>query len=523
MKLICVTMLCVVAGFAADLGAHPFDDRADMITHLSVTGERQLEISVFYYFSTVPASYIEAAFKLDADKNGTVTVAERDKRLGELALDRLDNMDLQANGKRLKLVVDPTKYQCIDLANPDNDFSSADGFKSERVRLGYALGFTAEIVEEPVDGAYAATFTFVNKSEKIDDPETQIRAFDERVQPRKSIDDIVYDRRSDGPFVVTFHFKAAAKAVALPDQPKPAEPKPVEPDASARKQLTEMSEKPRMDKNNEGFFKNLFTALREGGGDIWYWVTALAFVFGWGAWHALQPGHGKTLVAGYLIGTQGRKSDALFLGAVVTLAHTSGVLLLLGGMVTLREFWPDTFDDPTKSLSEWITVAVGATIVLMGAGLLLKRAGGAPEHKHDVFGRHVDGEEHGHDHPHEADQKFMSRWEILRLGVLGGVIPCPAAFVIALISIEQRLFVAGLMLVVVFSLGLALVLSTIGLIMVATKGYMRARGERKTPFYRFMETKVPVIGALAITLIGFTMLLMALLRLQILDISTFTA
>jgi ABC-type nickel/cobalt efflux system permease component RcnA len=83
---------------------------------------------------------------------------------------------------------------------------------------------------------------------------------------------------------------------------------------------------------------------------------------------------------------------------------------------------------------------------------------------------------------------------------------------------------AGLILVLVFSVGLALVLSTIGLILVATKGYMRARQkEHKGAFYRFMETKVPVIGALGITLIGFTMVLMALLRLGVLDMSTFTA
>ncbi len=83
---------------------------------------------------------------------------------------------------------------------------------------------------------------------------------------------------------------------------------------------------------------------------------------------------------------------------------------------------------------------------------------------------------------------------------------------------------AVLILVLVFSIGLALVLTTIGLLLVATKGYMRSRQSKsKGALYRFMETKVPVIGALAITLIGFTMVLMALLRLGVLDQATFTA
>ena len=61
-------------------------------------------------------------------------------------------------------------------------------------------------------------------------------------------------------------------------------------------------------------------------------VSLLVAAF-WGAAHALTPGHGKALVAGYLVGTRGRPRHAFALGATVTVTHTAGVFGL--GLVTL--------------------------------------------------------------------------------------------------------------------------------------------------------------------------------------------
>lgn len=510
----------ILAGAAC---AHPFDDRALMNTNVSIVSDTEVVVTVLYSFTSVPSSYTEV-FKLDENHDGFVTLAERDKRMNKLAEERLDNMELKIGGRRVKLAIDTTSFQCLDMAHVDRDFSGAQSFPTERVQLGYALGFKGTVTVAPVEGHFEGAFSYLSALERIEDPDTQFKVFDERVKPSTTLAGVKWDKTAGGPYVFTFNYKAAE----VPTTPKESTP-PVNVPANepakrdtAREGLEQMSRQPREDKNKEGFFKTLFDNLRSGQGDFSYWFLALAFVFGWGAWHALQPGHGKTLVASYLIGTQGRKSDALFLGLVVTLAHTSGVMILLGGLAAVQAWMPDLFEDPTKSLSEWISVAVGATILIMGAGLLLKRASGEAAHEHDIFGRHVHGED---DHAHEElDPKLMSRWEILRLGILGGIVPCPAAFVIALISIDRHMLAAGLILVLVFSIGLALVLSTIGLVLVATKGYMRSRQRAgKGPVYRFLETKVPIIGALVITLVGFTMVLMALLRLGVLDMATFTA
>jgi nickel/cobalt transporter (NicO) family protein len=112
----------------------------------------------------------------------------------------------------------------------------------------------------------------------------------------------------------------------------------------------------------------------------------------------------------------------------------------------------------------------------------------------------------------------MTRFEILTLGILGGIIPCPSAFVIGLIAFQQQWYFSGLVMVVVFSMGLAIVLSAIGIVLVQTKGYLsRDKGRPKGAVYRFAETKLPVLGAMAIALIGCAMTLLAMIRLELID------
>ncbi len=117
----------------------------------------------------------------------------------------------------------------------------------------------------------------------------------------------------------------------------------------------------------------------------------------------------------------------------------------------------------------------------------------------------------------------MTRWEILRLGILGGIVPCPSAFVIGLIAFQQQWYFAGLVMIVVFSFGLAAVLATIGLTLVSTKDYLnKRRRETKSWLYRTLEAKLPVFGALVITLIGAAMVMLAAIRLNLIDPSKFS-
>ena len=210
----------------------------------------------------------------------------------------------------------------------------------------------------------------------------------------------------------------------------------------------------------------------------WGWglvVTALAVAVGLGGFHALEPGHGKTLVAAYLVGSQGTMKDAFLLGLIVTAAHTAGVYLL--GAVTL---YLAQCVVPEK-LYPWLGVVSGVLITGLGAVLFARRYLG----KEDVVSHHRHGDQahaahhhhdhalrhHGHSHHHHED-KDVSLRELMALGVSGGIVPCPAALVVLLSAVAMQRIGFGLLLIVAFSVGLAAVLIVIGLLMVYAQRFM---------------------------------------------------
>src|SRR5207249_10468404 len=136
-----------------------------------------------------------------------------------------------------------------------------------------------------------------------------------------------------------------------------------------------------------------------------------------GAVHALEPGHGKTVVAAYLVGSRGRAWHALVLGLVVTASHTAGVYLL--GAVTL---YASRYIVPER-LYPWLGVASGLTVAGLGIVLFLRRYRGASrrhshDHAHDDHHHHAHHHAHGHQHHHPGAD--VSLKELVALGVTGG-------------------------------------------------------------------------------------------------------
>lgn len=215
----------------------------------------------------------------------------------------------------------------------------------------------------------------------------------------------------------------------------------------------------------------------------------LAAAFGWGALHALSPGHGKAMVAAYLVGTRGTARHALALGATVTITHTIGVFAL--GLVTLalsQYIVPD-------ELYPWLTVASGAMVVVVGAGVLrsrmrARRAAAMHEHPHGhthAHGGHAHTHSHGHGHTHSHGGHTHSHapedltWRgLLGMGASAGLIPCPSALVVLLGAIAQHQVALGLLLITAFSVGLATTLGALGLAVVYARsvlGRIRFGGE----------------------------------------------
>jgi nickel/cobalt transporter (NicO) family protein len=244
-------------------------------------------------------------------------------------------------------------------------------------------------------------------------------------------------------------------------------------------------------------------------------VVALSMLaaFFWGAAHALTPGHGKAIVGAYLIGARGTAKHAGILGLTVTLTHTAGVFVL--GAVTLylsRYILPEV-------LYPWLSVASGALVVLIGLSLLYHRLEGMPqdkkvghthaehahaEHTHGDHSHVHDGPTHGHTHV-PADGSKITWRGLLALGVSGGLVPCPAALVLLLGAISLDRLGFGMVLVLAFSAGLAIVLTVVGLLMIyARKLFERYSFEAKVP------RLLPVASASVITLAGVGIALAAL-------------
>ena len=183
-------------------------------------------------------------------------------------------------------------------------------------------------------------------------------------------------------------------------------------------------------------------------------VSLLVAMF-WGAAHALTPGHGKAIVAGYLVGTRGKPRHAVLLGLIVTATHTAGVFAL--GLVTLLL---SRFIVPER-LYPWLTLASGVLVVAVGAGVLAGRMRRARAHHHH---HHHHGQHHTHEHTHDH-----GRGGLLGVGVAAGLLPCPSALVVLLSAIALHRVGFGLALIVAFSLGLAATVTAIGLLAVLAR------------------------------------------------------
>jgi nickel/cobalt transporter (NicO) family protein len=222
-------------------------------------------------------------------------------------------------------------------------------------------------------------------------------------------------------------------------------------------------------------------------------LILLATNFLWGAYHAVQPGHGKTIAAAYIVGARGRPVDAWILGIFVTLSHTSGIVLV-GVLASLG--LPGL---ESKRIEVWLKVLTGVLIIAIGLWTLwtqrslFNAASGPthadehghaqhPVHSHDGLPAHSHDSAH-HDHQagthshgfgirHSHDLAgVMSRrpslWTLIGLGIAGGLVPDPVALSLLIRALTDGKVMLGLIGVFVFSLGFAAVLVAVGVVAAA--------------------------------------------------------
>ncbi len=228
----------------------------------------------------------------------------------------------------------------------------------------------------------------------------------------------------------------------------------------------------------------------------WPWMLlGLVVAFGLGGAHALEPGHGKTIVAAYLVGSRGTVKHAALLGGVVTFTHTISVFLLgLAMLVLSKSIVPANVIRTLEAASGMAIVAIGAMLFYQRLRQLLH------ERAHDLgHHHHHHGHEHGpHTHTH-LPQEEVTLGNLIALGVSGGLVPCPAALVILLAAIAFGHVGAGLILLLAFSLGLAGVLMAVGMLVLYARNWLpKSSGADRHPVFRL----IPVLSALIIVCLG---------------------
>jgi len=222
-----------------------------------------------------------------------------------------------------------------------------------------------------------------------------------------------------------------------------------------------------------GSFESLVERENLGVGVILLSLLIAAF---WGAAHALSPGHGKAMVAAYLVGSRGTPRHALLLGLTVTVTHTAGVFAL--GLVTLglsELIVPE-------QLYPWLNLVSALLVVGVGASVLRARL--RRRHAH-------------HHHHHHGDRSLR---DLLAVGISGGLLPCPTALVVLLAAISLHRVGYGLVLILAFSLGLAGAMTMVGLAAVSARRFLR-----KKSFEGRIVRGLPAASAALILALGIAM------------------
>ncbi|MGA9041075.1 MAG: hypothetical protein WB421_11110 [Terriglobales bacterium] len=382
------------------------------------------------------------------------------------------------------------------LAYVDNNFPGRSGWKEIVV-----VGDGASILESSASGTDRSRELTNYSSDALNSPPQQLSAA-VSYQPSFSKPERTAVAASAGiPSSPLLHRKTKTgrpAAEALGSSPRDVASSAFAPPATAHAQNTPRSR-----------FTQLISTQRKL--SLWVLLSAALIAAGLGALHALEPGHGKTIVAAYLVGSRGTARHAVLLGIVVTAAHTAGVYLL--GGVTL---YASRYIVP-EQLYPWLGAISGLSVAGLGIFIFLRNwTGETGEHSH------APGEQHSHwflsmfkgktlksaadeqviGKDGEPAARRLSLRELCLLGITGGIVPCPAALVVLLSAFSLHRIGFGLFLITAFSLGLAAVLVTVGLSMVYAKRVMSSRlwaGSGALRYLPFLSSTFMVVLGVGIT------------------------
>lgn len=301
---------------------------------------------------------------------------------------------------------------------------------------------------------------------------------------------------------------------------------------------------------------DLAEVFRAGAANAWIFAPSAVAL---GALHGLEPGHSKTMMAAFIVAVRGTVAQAVLLGLAATVSHTAVVWVIAltglyfgaqlnveanepylqivsGALILFIAFW--------MMWRSWRDIAVGRamTVAARGAGHRSAKsyahgahahARGAHAHAHaghtHAHAAHVHAHEAGVPHSHEEeefeselldvdptvyadaherehaldiDRRFANRQvttgQIILFGLTGGLIPCPASITVLLLCLQVGRIGLGALLVLCFSIGLALTLVLVGV--AAALGLRHAVS--RWPGIESLAARAPYVSGAIVAAIG---------------------
>jgi nickel/cobalt transporter (NicO) family protein len=225
--------------------------------------------------------------------------------------------------------------------------------------------------------------------------------------------------------------------------------------------------------------------LQQGGSHAWLFIPSAVLL---GALHGLEPGHSKTMMAAFIVAIRGTVSQAVLLGLAATISHTAIVwIVALAGLQLGANFY-------TESTEAYFQLASAAIIVGIAIWMLTRTY-------HDRA--HERGHAHEREHAEDIRRRFATRnvttRQIVVFGLTGGLVPCPASITVLLLCLQLKRVSLGVVLVLCFSIGLALTMVASGTLAALS---VRHVSSRWTGFGKAARL-TPYVSGVLIMIVGF--------------------
>ncbi len=461
-----LALLAVSVARPSTANAHPLGNfTVNLYSRLELYSDI---IRVHYVLDMAEIPTFQELDAVDTDGDDAVSDAEKERYAAQMAEDIRGDLYLTANGSpsRLDLLsqelsfppgqggLDTLRLSLVfESRSPGSELTVEYQDENYANRIGWR-----EIVVQPADGV-----TLLQSTAPVEDVSDELRTYPDDLLSRPlDVSEVGFTFvPGTGAAAPEMHAGAAEPIESAPGRPG-------------------------------GAFVSLVSA-----GDLSLPVLLLALLaaLGFGALHALEPGHGKTLVAAYFVGVKGTARHALMLGLTIAVTHTVGVIAI--GLVTL---YGSKFILP-EQLYPWLSLASGLLVVGLGLRLLVSRL---PSRNAHVHGH----QHHGHSH-HQADGDGASLpWKgLVALGLADGLVPSPSTHVVHHAAISLDRIGLGFLLIVAFSVGLAAVLALVSLALVYARRLLawlssRRWQLRRHPYIGWASGKVNPTGLLAVLPLG---------------------